>query len=209
MTIRETQQQQVKSPWSSYADNELLVFTLQGGLALVKKAAVTSRHTTTSTATHRTTQHGFLITWTHSRAHDQARTEILRFTGSQGILFIYLDSKVLKNTLLKHSSAFKFLGLLSVVTSVVEWKLRGSDAFYVILDIRSEINSSVQWPMAASLLTCIEKIISLVANPSVYRCYLYQTRNASAHHGMWVNIFAAKRKIYTQRKDLPKKLGLQ
>lgn len=62
MTIRETQQQQVKSLWSSYADNELLVFTLQGGLALVKKAAMTSRHTTTSTATHRTTQHGFLIT---------------------------------------------------------------------------------------------------------------------------------------------------
>lgn len=46
----------------------------------------------------------------HFRAQDQAGTDILGLTGSQVILFIYLDSKVL----LKHSNVFKFLGLLSV-----------------------------------------------------------------------------------------------
>lgn len=56
MAIRETQQQSVRPRCSDCADNSLLLFTLQSGLALVKNAAMISRHTRNSTANHRTAE---------------------------------------------------------------------------------------------------------------------------------------------------------
>lgn len=64
MAIRETQQQSARPLCSGYADNKLLLFTLQSGLALVENAAMISRHTKNSTANHRTSKYDFFISWT-------------------------------------------------------------------------------------------------------------------------------------------------
>lgn len=83
---------------------------LQNGLALVKNAAMISRHTKKTPLITIGQQSMTSLFPEHVRAQDHAGTDILGLTGSQVILFIYLDSKVL----LKHSRAFKFLGLLSI-----------------------------------------------------------------------------------------------
>lgn len=61
MAIREIQQQLVRPICSGCADNRLLLFMLQSGLALVKNAAMISRHTKNSTANHRTAEYDFFI----------------------------------------------------------------------------------------------------------------------------------------------------
>jgi hypothetical protein len=78
-------QEPVRLLHSSYANNKLLPFPLQGSSAVVKAAA----RLADTLNLHWQPQDSSFTMSILSRAQDQARTEILCLPGSQEILFIY------------------------------------------------------------------------------------------------------------------------